>query len=70
MLTRMNFIASQADPDLWIKREGNKYHYIATHVDDVFVASDQAAEYISQIEQEYAHLETSNPIQPTIWAQN
>ena len=53
-LIRIGFQPSRADPDLWIKENEEGYDYIATHVDDVIVASKNPQQYISLIEQEYA----------------
>ena len=53
-LLRMGFSPSRADPDLWIKESDSGFHYIASHVDDIIVASKTPQEFISQIEQEYA----------------
>ena len=53
-LIRLGFEPSRADPDLWIKKTSYGYDYIATHVDDVIVASKTPGEYMARIEQEYA----------------
>ena len=53
-LLRLGFEPSRADPDLWIKKTPYGYDYIATHVDDVIVASKNPQDYIARIEQEYA----------------
>ena len=53
-LLRMGFTPSRADPDLWLKESENGFDFIASHVDDIIVASKNPQEFISQIEQEYA----------------
>lgn len=53
-LRRLGFNPSRADPDLWIKKTDYGYDYIATHVDDIIVASRNPEEYISLIEQEFS----------------
>ena len=53
-LIQLRFEPSRADPDLWIKKTPYGYDYIATHVDDVIVASKRPQDYIARIEQEYA----------------
>ena len=53
-LIGMGFTPSQADPDLWIKKEGDSYAFLGVHVDDVVVAAKNPQEYIARIEQEYA----------------
>ena len=52
----MGFTPSRADQDLWIRKseEYTGYDYIATHVDDLIIASKDPLIYISQIEQEFA----------------
>ena len=56
LLRRMGFTPSRADEDLWVRKseEYMGYDYIATHVDDLIIASKDPLKYISQIEQEFA----------------
>ena len=53
-LIRLGFKPSRADPDLWIKQTPYGYDYIATHVDDIIIASKCPQDYVALIEQEYA----------------
>ena len=54
-LTSLGFIPSRADPDLWIKLSDDKLHYeyIATHVDDIMIASKDPMKYINILKQKY-----------------
>ena len=51
----IGFPPSRADPDLWIKKseEYSGYDYIATHVDDLLIASKEPTKYMSMLEQEF-----------------
>ena len=55
VLREMGFKPSRADPDLWIKLSNDKTHheYIATHVDDVIVASKEPKMYISKLQEKF-----------------
>ena len=55
VLREMGFKPSRADPDLWIKLSNDKthYEYIATHVDDVIVASKEPDTYISKLQEKF-----------------
>ena len=55
VLREMGFKPSRADPDLWIKLSNDKTHheYIATHVDDVIVASKGPETYISKLQEKF-----------------
>ena len=55
LLRRMGFLPSRADQDLWYKKSDfyNGYDYIATHVDDIIIASKKPSEYMARIEQEF-----------------
>ena len=47
-LRTMGFRPSRADPDLWIRMDDDEtyYEYIATHVDDLIIASKNPDRYI------------------------
>ena len=51
----MGFVPTRADQDLWYKRSEHYdgYDYIATHVDDLIIASKKPSDYMAQIEQEF-----------------
>jgi len=36
----MGFIPSKAEPDIWMRPNGNKYEYIALYVDDLAIAAE------------------------------
>lgn len=54
-LRRMGFTCTRADQDLWIRKsdEYNGYDYIATHVDDLIIASKNPGKYMNDVEQEF-----------------
>ena len=58
----MGFRPSQADQDLWIKpsEEYDGYDYIATHVNNILIASKDLAKYISRIEQHFTVRDVSD----------
>ena len=49
VLKEMDFTASRADPDLWIKSsdDNTTYEYIASHVDDVIIVCKDPDKYIN-----------------------
>ena len=51
VLKEIGFVPTRADPDLWIRpTEDNKsYDYIATHVDDLIIASKNPEQYIDKL---------------------
>jgi hypothetical protein len=55
-LRQMGFKPTRADQDLWYRKSDdyNGYDYIATHVDDIIIAAKRPAEYMTQIEHEFA----------------
>ena len=52
-LRKMNFIPSKADNDLWMRRKGDHYEYIATYVDDLLVFSKRPMDIIDTIRKTY-----------------
>ena len=54
-LKSFGFTPSRADPDLWIKMSNDKthYEYIATHVDDLIIASKNPLFYINELKKSY-----------------
>ena len=52
-LRSMNFVPSKADYDLWMRKCGNHYEYIATWVDDLLVFSKKPMEIIDTIRDTY-----------------
>ena len=49
----MGFSKSRADNDIWMRRCGNSYEYIATYVDDLCIASHNPAAIIKTLEEVY-----------------
>jgi len=51
----IGFEPSRADPDLWIKEsdDGTHYEYIATHVDDLIIASKDPMKFIDILKNNY-----------------
>ena len=45
----MGFFPSHAEPDIWMRDKGDHYEYIAVHVDDLLIASRNAAEIIREL---------------------
>ena len=39
VLSKMGFVPSKADPDLWIKDKGTHYEYVAVYTDGLIIAS-------------------------------
>ena len=52
-LRRMGFKASRADMDLWYRRVGDHYEYLATYVDDILVFSKDPMPIIEEIKRDY-----------------
>ena len=54
-LRTLGFKPSRADPDLWIRMadDGTHYEYIATHVDDLIIASKNPDKYIKKLKENY-----------------
>jgi hypothetical protein len=52
-LTRLGFVPSRADFNLWMKDCGTHYEYIATWVDDLLIMSRDPMEIIKGLEKDY-----------------
>ena len=52
-LRQMGFHPSKADFDLWMKKQGDHYEYIATYVDDLLVFSKNHMKIIEEIKTDY-----------------
>ena len=65
----MGFTPSRPNTDIWIKRNNDGiydfeiYYFIATHGDDLIIASKNPEEYVSLINHEFAlrHIKTNPP---------
>ena len=40
-LQDMGFSPSKAKPDIWMKHCGDHYEYVATYIDDIFIAATE-----------------------------
>ena len=49
-LTAMGFTPSRADPDIWIRKRGDHYEYVAVYVDDLLIASKTPQEITNALE--------------------
>ena len=54
-LKSFGFNPSRADPDLWLKMSDDEshYEYIASHVDDLMIASKDLMKYIDKLKKNY-----------------
>ena len=54
-LQSFGFKPSRANPDLWIKESSDGTHYecVATHIDDLIIASRNPMEYIEKLRETY-----------------
>jgi len=52
-LCKLKFQPSKADPDLWMKRVGTHYEYIARYVDDIIVFSRDPMAIMKEIKEHY-----------------
>ena len=49
----MGFSPSRADPDIWMRRKGSHYEYIAVYVDDLAIAAKDPAEITETLQTTY-----------------
>ena len=52
-LRSMGFKPSRTDLDLWCRKEGDYYEYIATYVDDIIAFSKSPMKLIEEIKEDY-----------------
>ena len=54
-IRELGFFPSRVDPDLWMKKSknGSKYDYIATYVDDLIIVAMEPEEYLQHIKNKY-----------------
>jgi hypothetical protein len=48
----MGFVPSFAEPDIWMRDNGDHYEYIATYVDDLTIASRDPSAIIESLQSE------------------
>jgi len=62
-LRDMGFEPCKAEPDIWMRRNGDVYEYIATYVDDLAVAAKDPKSIISALKDKYGFkLKGTDPI--------
>ena len=51
----MGFKPTRADPDLWIKasKNGKKYEYLATYVDDIIIVAEDPMKYLETLKNKF-----------------
>ena len=52
-MRELNFFACKAEPDIWMRKNGNVYEYVAVYVDDLAIAMKDPKEFISILEGKY-----------------
>ena len=63
VLRGMGFTPSKAEPDIWMRRSGDIYEYIAVYVDDLAVAARDPKEIVDKLCNQYKfRLEGTGPI--------
>ena len=53
ILRKMGFFPCKAEPDIWMRRKGDKYEYIAVYVDDLAIAAEEPQEITDLLQNEY-----------------
>ena len=49
----LSFYPCKAEPDIWMRRNGNVYEYVAVYVDDLAIGMKNPKEFITILEQKY-----------------
>ena len=63
-LREMGFFPSKAEDDIWMRKNGNVYEYIAAYVDDLCIAAKDPAAIIEALEKTHAYkLKGTGPIE-------
>ena len=52
-LREMGFTACKAEPDIWMRKNGEIYEYIAVYVDDLAVAAKDPASIVETLQEKY-----------------
>jgi hypothetical protein len=52
-LRKMGFLPCKAEPDIWMRRNGDTYEYIAVYVDDLALALVDPQEFINTLQDKY-----------------
>ena len=62
-LRDMGFVPSKAEDDIWMRRNGDVWEYVATYVDDLCIAAKNPQEIIDVLEKKYKYkLKGTGPI--------
>ena len=63
-LKEMGFFQSKAEPEIWMRRNGDIYEYVATYVDDLAMALVKPQEFIDKLEKHFKFkLKGTGPIE-------
>ena len=54
-LRDMGFTPSKADPDVWMRKNGDIYEYIATYVDDLAICMKDPTEVTNSLREKYGY---------------
>ena len=60
-LCKLGYQPSKADPDLWIKKVGDHYEYIARYDDDVIVFFKNPMDVINELKKTYIMNDVGKP---------
>ena len=52
-MLELNFRPCKADPYVWLREMKNKYEYIAIHVDDLLIASEEPHKIIQDLKEKF-----------------
>ena len=62
-LRDMGFFPSKAEEDIWMRKNGNVYEYIATYVDDICIVAKDPGEITRQLQEDHGFkLKGTGPI--------
>jgi Reverse transcriptase (RNA-dependent DNA polymerase) len=53
MIREIGFVPSKAEPDIWMRKKGNLYEYIAVYVDDLAIAMKDPKELTDILEKQH-----------------
>ena len=51
----MGFTPSKADPDVWMRKNGDIYEYIATYVDNLAICMKDPTEVTNSLREKYGY---------------
>lgn len=53
VLREMGYFSCKAEPDIWMKRNGDHYNYISVYVDDILIVTEDPASIVSTLMDKY-----------------